>query len=286
MQNTGIELNVFYRIISGSKFKWDIEGWYSANANEILEIKGDKLVTAVPGAEIVNMVGEKANSFYGYIFEGVYATNDEARDAGLINDKQIAFVGGDAKFADLSGPAGVPDNKIDNYDKTVIGSAIPKHFGGFSNTFQYKRWSLNAFFQFALGNEIFNYVRYQNERMAGLENQSDKVLSRWQYNGQVTEVPRAVYEDVIGNASFSTRWIEDGSYLRLKNIVLSYTISDKFLTFKNAQFYVSANNVITLSDYLGYDPEFAYSHNHLTQGIDYGLAPQPRQFIFGIKLGL
>jgi hypothetical protein len=99
-------------------------------------------------------------------------------------------------------------------------------------------------------------------------------------------VPRAIYNDPIGNSSFSTRWIEDGSYLRIKTISLSYLISDKFLSFRNAQFYISANNVFTFSKYLGYDPEFSHSGSHIEQGIDYGLTPQPRQFIVGVKLGL
>lgn len=95
-----------------------------------------------------------------------------------------------------------------------------------------------------------------------------------------------MYGDIIGNSDFSTRWIEDGSYLRVKNVSLSYTIPNNFLTFRNAQFYVAASNLFTFSKYLGYDPEFGYSHSHVNQGVDYGLMPQPRQFIIGIKLGL
>jgi hypothetical protein len=133
---------------------------------------------------------------------------------------------------------------------------------------------------------VFNYVRYQNESMDGLENQSTSVLNRWQYEGHVTSVPRSLWNDPIGNTDFSTRWIEDGSFLRLKNVSLSYTIPNEFLSFKNAQFYVAASNVYTLSKYLGFDPEFAYSQRQLDQGVDYGLTPQPRQFIVGIKLGL
>jgi hypothetical protein len=122
--------------------------------------------------------------------------------------------------------------------------------------------------------------------MSGLENQSTKALDRWQYEGQQTSVPRALWDDPIGNSAFSTRWIEDGSYIRLKTVSLSYTIPDEFLTFRNAQFYVTASNLLTATKYLGYDPEFSYSRLHINQGIDYGLTPQPRQFIFGIRLGL
>jgi hypothetical protein len=286
MKNTGIDLSVLIRMIDRPNFKWDMQASYSYVKNEITEIKGNKLVIPVQGAELVNMPGEQANSFYGYIYEGVYQTAQEASSSGLVNNRYKAYQAGDAKFKDISGPQGSPDGIINDYDKTVIGSSNPENFGGISNTFTYKRWALNAFLQFVNGNEVFNYVRYQNESMTGLENQSTRVLDRWTYEGQQTEIPRALYDDPIGNSSFSTRWIEDGTYLRLKNISISYTIPDEFLVFKNAQFYVSGTNLFTVSNYLGYDPEFAFSSNHILQGIDYGLTPQVRQFVFGVKLGL
>jgi len=232
------------------------------------------------------MNGEVANSFYGYIFEGVYSTEAKAAAAGLINDKNFAFHAGDAIFKDLSGPTGKPDGKIDEYDKTIIGSALPDYYGGVSNTFTYKRWALSAFIQFTTGNDVFNYVRFKNESMSGLYNQSSSTLDRWQREGDQTDIPRALWKDPMGNSSFSTRWIEDGSFMRVKNVALSYKIPNQFLAFQNAEFYVSATNIFTLTKYLGYDPEFAYSFSQVGQGIDYGLTPQPRQFIVGIKLGL
>jgi len=286
MQNTGIDLNLFIRILNLPAFKWDIQTSYSVVQNEVTEIKGDKLVTPVTGAEIINIPGEKANSFYGYIYEGVYADSDEAASRGVVNNKFVPYQAGDAIFKDISGPDGTPDGVINNFDKTVIGSALPNQYGGISNTFRYKRWALHAFIQFVSGNEIFNYVRFKNESMTGIENQSTKVLDRWQHQGQETMVPRALYDDLLGNSAFSTRWIEDGSYLRLKNVTLSYTVPDNFSVFKNAKIYVSANNLYVWSKYLGYDPEFSYSSFHLEQGIDYGLIPPPRQFVVGIKFGL
>ncbi len=286
MQNKGIDLNVYCRIFDNPDFKWDLQVTYSNNQNKILDTNGEKLVTEIQGAEIVNMVGEKANSFYGYIYEGVNASYEEAQNRSLLNDKFVPFGAGDAIYADISGPNGVPDHVINQYDKTVIGSSMPDFFGGIQNTFKYKRFTLDVFVQAIAGNEVFNYVRYVNESMTGIQNQSTNVLYRWQYEGQETNVPRALYNDPIGNSMFSTRWIEDGSYLRIKNISLSYFIPKKFLAFRNAKFYISANNIYTFSEYLGYDPEFSYSRSHLEQGIDYGLTPQPRQFIAGIKLGL
>ncbi|MEE4287245.1 MAG: SusC/RagA family TonB-linked outer membrane protein [Mariniphaga sp.] len=286
MQNNGIDLSMFFRIVDNPAFKWDVQTSLSTVKNEVLEIKGDQLVTEMEGLQIINKPGEQANSFYGYIFEGVYTTNDEAQNTGLVNERLIAYQGGDARFADLSGPNGTPDGIINDYDKTVLGSSIPELFGGLSNTFTYKRWGLNTFLQLVKGNELFNYIRFKNESMSGLENQSTNVLNRWQYDGHETNVPRAFWQDPVGNSAFSSRWIEDGSYFRVKNISLTYTIPNEFLAFRNAQFYISASNVFTVSKYLGYDPEFAYSHAQMEQGIDYGLTPQPRQFIVGVKLGL
>lgn len=281
MKNTGVDVDVFFRVVDRPNFNWDLQVSYSTINNEITAIKGDKLVTQIQGAEIVNMTGEQANSFYGYTFNGVYNTTEQAESAGLVNDRLIPYQAGDAIFEDING-----DGVINESDKSVIGSSLPEYFGGLNNTFSYKRWTLNTFVQVVAGNEIFNYVRFRNESMIGLENQSTKALDRWQYEGQVTSVPRALWDDPIGNSAFSTRWIEDGSFLRLKTVSLSYTIPDEFLTFRNAQFYVTASNLLTATKYLGYDPEFSYSRLHINQGVDYGLTPQPRQFILGIRLGL
>lgn len=285
MTNKGWEITTFLRVIEKGSFKWDVSANLSSFTNEVTELKGDKLSYPIPGGEKINMVGETANSFYGYNFEGVYSTQSEAANDGYVNAKGMPFQAGDAKFEDISGPGGEPDKVINEYDKTIIGSALPELFGGLKNTFSYKKFSLSATLQAVYGNEVFNYLRYRNESMSSLINQSAAVLNRWQYDGQITTVPKASWEDPMGNSSFSSRWIEDGSFLRLKNVTLSYRIPDKFLTFRNAEFYLSANNILTFSNYLGYDPEFAYSFSQVNQGVDYGQTPQVRQFIAGVKLG-
>jgi len=286
MRNTGWEFTGFGRIVDNPVIKWDVDINLSQVKNEVVDVKGAKFITEIPGGEIVNMEGSPANSYYGYIFKGVFATTEEAAVASLRNDKDMYFGAGDAIYADLSGPEGTPDGIIDDHDKTSIGSPLPDFMGGITNTFYYKRFSLSAVVQFVYGNDAFNYVRYHNERMTGLRNQSATVLKRWQYEGQQTDIPRSLYNDPLGNSAFSTRWIEDASFVRLKNVSVSYRIPDEFLTFKNAEFYIAASNLLTFTKYLGYDPEFSYSYMAMHQGIDYGLTPQSRQFIVGIKLGL
>lgn len=286
MKNSGVEVNASVRVVDHRSFKWDLSVNASKIKNEITEIKGEKLISQIDGGEVVNMVGEAANSFYGYLFDGVYSSSSEASAANLKNDKLASYKAGDSKYIDISGPAGTPDGIINQYDKTTLGSSMPDLYGGIQNTFTYKRWSIDTYINFVSGNEVFNYVRYKNESMTGLENQSASVLNRWQNEGQVTTIPRALWNDPMGNSAFSSRWIEDGSYLRVQNVSLAYRIPSKFLQFRNAEFYVSANNILTLSKYLGYDPEFATSYQHAEQGVDYGQTPQARQFILGIKLGL
>ncbi len=285
MRNRGLEVSLFGRIVDNGTFKWDLSAFVTTVKNEVLDIKGNKLVTELLGAEIINMEGAPANSYYGYVFKGVYASTEDAVNAGLVNDKGMAYHAGDAIYADLSGPEGIPDGVINNFDKTAIGSPLPDFTGSLVNSLTYKRFTLSAMIQVVYGNDLFNFVRYNNERMTGLENQSQSVLNRWQYEEQVTNVPRALWNDPQGNSDFSTRWIEDGSFVRLKNVSISYRIPGEFLSFKNAEFYASANNLLTLTNYLGYDPEFSFSYMQIHQGIDYGLTPQTRQFIIGVKLG-
>ncbi|MDA3821274.1 MAG: hypothetical protein PF450_01490, partial [Bacteroidales bacterium] len=162
----------------------------------------------------------------------------------------------------------------------------PDMFGGFNSTFTYGKWSVNVDLYFVLGNEVFNYLRYENEKMSDLSNQSANTLNRWVREGQITDVPRALWDDPVGNSKFSSRWIEDGSFLRVQNLTLSYNIPDEILIFRNLKIYITGSNLFTFTKYLGYDPEFSYSFNNMEQGIDYGLMPITRRVIVGVKVGL
>lgn len=287
VKNKGWEFSIYQRLIDSRKFKWDVSTVFSRFSNKVSKMEADTvLVTSFPGGEFATMAGYPVNSFYGYKFNGVFSTFEDANQADLQNARGIPFEAGDAIYEDISGPDGEPDGIINNYDKVILGSPHPDFTGSLSIDFYYGRWSLQTMFQFVYGNEIFNYIRYKNERMSDLSNQSQNVLKRWQYNGDQTDVPRASWNDPTGNAHFSSRWIEDGSYVRLKNITLGYHVPEEFFIFKNAEFYLSATNLLTFSKYLAYDPEFSFSFDPMRQGIDYGLMPQYRQVMLGVKVGL
>lgn len=283
--NKGIEAGAFIRLVHAGNFRWDVSGNITMLTNEVLSLRED-LIAQVPGARLISRVGEKAASFYGYDFLGVYATSEQAAEYNLVNERGMAFGAGDAIYRDISGPDIEPDGVIDQHDMMILGSLLPDYFGSLLNRFVYKNFLFEFTFYFVEGNDVFNYLRYQNEKMSDLSNQSRSSLNRWQKEGDQTNMPRALWNDPIGNSAFSSRWIEDGSYMRLKDVTLRYKIPSQFLVFTNAEFFLSGINLFTLSKYLGYDPEFSHSYNPQEQGIDYGLMPQTRQFIIGIKMGL
>lgn len=293
MLTQGWELSSSYRVLAGKRLNWDIGFNIASYENEVLSITNDQIITHFHGGAFISRVGEPLQSFYGYLYEGVFEDSKEAEEAGLVNGEDIPFRAGDAIFRDIGSwdPehetfSDDRDGVIDKNDKTIIGSPIPDFYGGIYTTFKFGRWSADVLFQFVYGNDVFNYLRYQNEKMSDLSNQSSNVLNRWQYEGHQTETPRALWNDPVGNSEFSSRWIEDGSYFRLKNLRISYQLNTEFLFFRNAEMFVSASNLFTISNYLGYDPEFSFSFNNMEQGIDYGMTPHTRKMILGIKIGL
>ena len=288
MRNRGAELSINSRLIAHKDFALDLGISIGANKNSVLELPEDKIVVSLPGAgEVAMKVGEEPNSFYGYKYKGVFSTTTESNSANLVNAKGIPFRAGDAIYEDISGKQGQPDGIINNYDKVKIGSPNPDLTGAFTTKITYKNLALKATTQFVLGQDVFNYVRYENEKMTNLNNQSIKTLQRWSYQGQQTEVPIATWNDPVGNSDFSSRWIEDGSYIRLKELTLSYSPTKQIIPFlRNVEAFITMTNVFTMTKYLGYDPEFSYSYNPLVQGIDYGLTPQSRSFSIGVNIGL
>jgi hypothetical protein len=141
-------------------------------------------------------------------------------------------------------------------------------------------------FTYSSGNDIYNYTRNQLEGMTGAYNQTNAVLNRWKTNGHQTDIPKATWGDPMGNSRFSNRWIEDGSYIRLRTVTLTYNLPLQSKYFKSLSIYVTGNNLITLTKYKGFDPEFSATESIYGQGVDNTLEPQMRSAQAGFKLGL
>ncbi|MBD1428628.1 SusC/RagA family TonB-linked outer membrane protein [Sphingobacterium litopenaei] len=283
METKGVDIGVFGRIVD-SKVKWDANLTISHTKPEVISLP-ETAYTSYAGGTMITRVGEAPNAFYGHTFEGVYSTSAEAAAAGLgvLNTagEKIPFKAGDAKFTDRNG-----DKIIDDQDRTVIGNPNPNLYGGLNNTVSYKNWKFGALITYSLGNDVYNYTRAQLESGSSFYNQTELLNNRWKAEGQITNVPKASYNDPMGNARFSDRWIEDGSYVRLRQVSVEYMIPVDKAILKYVRLYGTANNLLTFTKYLGYDPEFAQSADIFHQGVDVTLEPQFRSFQFGVRLGL
>jgi TonB-linked SusC/RagA family outer membrane protein len=286
MRTQGIEMSVSGRIINGTIWKWDMGLNISKYRNKITQLPGNSLTTQYAGATVLTQVGLPANVFYGYKTNGVYSSDAEALASGikeaLSNGTLLQPHGGDVRFVDVN-----HDGIVDANDQQVIGNPNPDFTGAISSNLVYKRFTFSTLFAFSRGNQIFNYVRQQLEAESGYLNQTDAVLNRWRVPGQVTNTPAATYGDPIKNSRFSDRWIEDGSYFRLRTASVTYNFPIKGKSaFKSLKIYATGNNLFTLTKYLGYDPEFSATEGVLTQGIDTGLEPMFKSVQLGVRLGL
>jgi TonB-linked SusC/RagA family outer membrane protein len=285
MRNSGFEAMVNVRAINKSALKWDLGFNYATNRNKILKVPNEQFLTNTLGATIITQTGATANVFYGYKTVGVFKTTTDAVASGLrtknANGSLSNFQGGDIQFVDLNG-----DRIIDEKDMQQLGSSAPRFHGSFSSKLSWAKFTLDALFTFSQGNEVFNQLRYYLESASSTDNQLNSVVNRWRTEGQVTNMPKASFGDPRGNNRFSDRWIEDGSYLRLRNITLSYDLSFKEKFVKNATVYLTGNNLLTFTKYMGFDPEFSAGNAGFAQGIDTGLDPLFRSVTMGVRIGL
>lgn len=285
MENQGFDFSATAKVMALKDFSWEIAASIGHYKNEVTALPdGDKPIrTSVYGGEVLTQVGSPLGVFYGYKARGVFATSEEAAEADLRNgrsDGQV-FRGGDMYFADL-----VADGIIDEKDKTVIGDPNPDIFGNFSTGLHYKNWTLDAFFSYSLGNDIYNYQRAVLEGGSTYYNQTTALLNRWTSEGQMTEIPKVEQGDPMGNGRFSDRWIENGSYLKLKTLSLSYRFPFNYTFLQGITVWAAANNVFTCTKYLGSDPELSVSSSPVYQGIDRGLLGHGRSFVLGVKINL
>ncbi len=266
MTNRGFEFSAHSRNLIG-EFTWNTDFNISLNRNrleklELQQIYYDAETTdAFHQTRVVrNEVGRPLGGFYGYISDGV--------------DPET----GELMYRDMN-----EDNRITSSDKTYIGDPNPLFTYGLTNTFSYKGFNLNVFILGSAGNDIFNASKGDTQGMYDLKNQSTEVLRRWRTPGQITDIPKAGF-----NLQPSTYFIEDGSYLRVKDITLSYNFTGSVLKragISRLQPYLTASNLLTLTKYKGMDPEVnQWGNSGAVQGIDWGTYPHSKTFVFGVNV--
>lgn len=285
LQNQGVDLNLSGRIIDNANLKWDLGLNISTYKNKLLSMKTELPLTEIAGGYVQTKVGAPLAQFYGYQTDGIFSTAEEATQAGLSiqysDGSTASFTAGDVKFVDRDN-----NHIINEKDMTVIGDPNPDFIGSIINRLQWNRFTFNATLNYSIGNQVYNALRSTLESYSGTDNQTIAAVYRWKADGQITNTPKATWGDPMKNARFSDRWIEDGSYLRLKSVTVAYDIPLKVEFINNVQVYVTGNNLLTFTNYLGYDPEFSASQNPLYSGIDNGVSPQPISVLFGVKVGL
>ncbi len=277
LQNSGFEFQITSRNIVKGDFTWTTDFNINFNKNKVLDVVGTVIHSGAinPAGTTYNLSivkqGQPLGLFYGYISEGV--------------DPQTGMI----VYKDNDGSSGISDG-----DKTIIGNANPDFTYGLTNSFSYKNFTLDIFLQGVQGNDIFNATKMLTESMRLGMNQSADVLNRWKQAGDVTDIPKAVKDDVT-NSQPSTRYIENGSYLRLKSLTLSYNLPknllDKF-KISRLQVFATAENLLTFTGYSGFDPEVSAfnasgqdnTSKNTAPGVDYGTYPQSRDFIIGLNV--
>lgn len=299
MQNNGFELSLGYHI-NKKDFKSTITGTFDLVRNKVLSLDTpNATINAGNSADFGGFditrteAGHPLQSFFGWQVEKIFQNEGEIAAAnGADGNSTTPYQNeltkpGDIKFRDLNN-----DGKIDGNDRTYLGSYLPKFSYGLNYSGTYKNFDFSVFFQGVYGNKIYNGTKVIGQGMLRLFNATTDVLNAWTPSNTDTDVPRAVSGDPNQNAKTSDRFIEDGSYLRLKNLTIGYTLpSDKIAKLTNnvltkARIYFTSQNLLTFTKYSGYDPEIASRNNNLlTNGVDYGMYPQARTLTIGLNLG-
>ncbi|NJN24611.1 MAG: TonB-dependent receptor [Cyclobacteriaceae bacterium] len=313
VSNKGFEFALGYQDNEGA-FTWTLDGNMSFVKNELVSLGIGKSIFG-PGFEnnpvTFTEEGQPIAYFYGWEVDRLFQSYDDIRnspdqgkspfnsDGSLKADAGTKTTApGDIKFRDIAGPPDEngnptgPDGKIDNNDRTNLGHFLPDFTYGLNFNANWKNFDLALFIQGVSGNEILNTNLYDLEGMSRLFNSGTAVLDRWTPQNTDTNIPRAVTSDPNNNARISSRYVEDGSYMRVKNLTVGYTIPSEGLNsfangaIKNVRIYLSANNLLTFTNYSGYDPEIGARDNaSLATGVDYGQYPQPRTILGGIQIG-
>jgi TonB-dependent starch-binding outer membrane protein SusC len=317
MENKGVEISINSVNLNEGKFKWSSDFNLSVNRNKVTDMQGMTLFRNLywyTGFETasVTAAGNPVGQFYGYVMEGIFTSEQEILDHAVqipsdedpnINkiERTTGVWLGDVKWKDLNG-----DGKITSADQKVIGDPNPDFTFGFNNTLSYGPFSLDLFIIGSIGGDILNYSRARNEQMtSNFDNQavtvSERATTRFVDGG--TDINNISHVELVNpgtsmprfdngaenhNHYMSTRWIEDGTYVRLQNIKLTYTLPvglAQKVRMTNAQFFVNVQNVLTFTNYSGLDPQIgAFNQSSLQQNVDMGRYPSPRVYTFGVNI--
>lgn len=284
IKNKGFEVSISSKNIDKEKFKWSSDLVFSFNDNEVLNINSDvPLITGGIGLNY-NLAriqkGYPVNVFYGFEQDGIFQTQAEVDNHAIQvpgTSSTNSTSPGDIRYKDLNS-----DGLITDADRTFIGNPNPDFIYSFNNTFVLGEFSLNIFLQGVYGNDIFNANRLFTENMAITTNQQTSVLNRWTGPGTSNTLPRAIYGDPNNNSRTSSRYIEDGSYLRIKNVSVNYNIPKEIFSnsfFDYTKIYLTGQNLFTFTNYTGFDPEVS------ADGIDNNLYPLTRTISLGVNVG-
>ncbi|MCF0049786.1 TonB-dependent receptor [Dyadobacter sp. LJ53] len=298
VENKGFELTVNTRNLVG-EFKWNTDINFSLNRNKVLSLPNgtDILYASGPGHLVglgqtqILREGQPVGSFYGWIYDGVYQEGDSFIPGG-----GFETAAGGEKFRDIDGKkdgqlTGQPDGTLNSDDRTIIGNPHPKFIWGLTNDFSWKGIDLNIFFQASQGNDMLNYTLMELNLLSGINNATTEALNRWTPTNTNTNVPKAM---AGRTRRVSTRWVEDGSFVRLKNFALGYNIPKPVLDklhISKLRIYASAQNILTFTKYKGFDPEVNYSsddnstNSNRNLGLDYGSYPNAKSYTIGLNVG-
>jgi TonB-linked SusC/RagA family outer membrane protein len=309
--NTGFEFQLGYNDKKGS-FTYNINANVSTLKNEVLSLGYGNNPMYGYGNLTKTEVGREVGELYGWVIDGIFQNQGEIdalnAKSPIKRYQEELTRPGDYRFKDINGRdtdgklTGAPDGKIDDDDRTFLGSAIPKLYYGVNAAVSYKQFDLSVVASGVSGNKIYNSIRAGIENGAGWDNYSTRLLDRWTPTHTNTDVPRVVMFDPNKNSRASARWIENGSFFRITTLQVGYTLPQHLLRsahLSNARLYITAQNLVTFTKYTGFDPDFANNNGLLDRAIDNGSypnrpftaneaggLPNPRSFLFGVQLGL
>lgn len=273
VRNQGIEMSLHTINLTG-ELGWETNVTATYNKNKIKDLNSDVpyYINQINNSYVTMLAKDyPINVFYGYVTDGIFQNQSEVNTHAV----QPGAEPGDIRFRDLNN-----DGVINDSDRTVIGNPNPSWLFSMNNSLSYKGFELSVFLQGIAGNKIYNANNIDNTGMAAAYNQTTDVLKRWQGEGTSNSMPRAVFGDPNQNTRVSDRFVENGSYLRLKNITLSYTFPKQWLQkaqIENARLSLSCENVATITGYSGFDPEVGIN------GIDQNRYPISRTFSLGLN---